>query len=210
MQFLPKLENQTENEFISELMADCLDLHVFAKAATIQTLDEKNQTGIMSFYLEYGDEPQYELLRLLGFYSEINPEAQKDMLPKINQLAVKARSYVTKLKNQSPETRRIRGSAEYLYLEGASSEEIVTEMIDTGVLAEFDSNKKALFENHLNKINLYLNNFPSHSKIEAIKQEENWDTLDLGAIEELERKNNESKICILFTINYFCFLINYF
>ena len=191
MQFLPKLENQTENEFISELMADCLDLHVFAKAATIQTLDEKNQTGIMSFYLEYGDEPQYELLRLLGFYSEINPEAQKDMLPKINQLAVKARSYVTKLKNQSPETRRIRGSAEYLYLEGASPEEIVTEMIDTGVLAEFDSNKKALFDNHLNKINLYLNNFPSHSKIEAIKQEENWDTLDLGAIEELERKNNE-------------------
>ena len=191
MQFLPKLENQTENEFISELMADCLDLHVFAKAATIQTLDEKNQTGIMSFYLEYGDEPQYELLRLLGFYSEINPEAQKDMLPKINQLAVKARSYVTKLKKQSPETRRIRGSAEYLYLEGASSEEIVTEMIDTGVLEEFDTNKKALFNNHLNKINLYLNNFPSHSKIEAIKQEENWDTLDLGAIEELERKDNE-------------------
>jgi len=191
MQFLPKLENQTENEFISELMADCLDLHVFAKAATIQTLDEKNQTGIMSFYLEYGDEPQYELLRLLGFYSEINPEAQKDMLPKINQLAVKARSYVTKLKNQSPETRRIRGSAEYLYLEGASPEEIVTEMIDTGVLAEFDSNKKALFDNHLNKINLYLNNFPSYSKIEEIKQEEDWDTLDLGAIEELERKNNE-------------------
>ena len=191
MQFLPKLENQTENEFISELMADCLDLHVFAKAATIQTLDEKNQSGIMSFYLEYGDEPQYELLRLLGFYSEINPEAQKDMLPKINQLAAKARSYINKLKKQSPETRRIRGSAEYLYLEGASPEEIVTEMIDTGVLAEFDSNKKALFDNHLNKINLYLNNFPSHSKIEAIKQEEDWDTLDLGAIEELERKNNE-------------------
>ena len=64
MQFLPKLENQTENEFISELMADCLDLHVFAKAATIQTLDEKNQTGIMSFYLEYGDEPQYEFCLL--------------------------------------------------------------------------------------------------------------------------------------------------
>ena len=191
MQFLPKLENQTENEFISELMADCLDLHVFAKAATIQTLDEKNQTGIMSFYLEYGDEPQYELLRLLGFYSEINPEAQKDMLPKINELAAKARSYINKLKKQSPETRRIRGSAEYLYLEGASPEEIVTEMIDTGVLAEFDSNKKALFDNHLNKINLYLNNFPNHSKIEAIKQEEDWDTLDLGAIEELERKNNE-------------------
>ena len=191
MQFLPKLENQTENEFISELMADCLDLHVFAKAATIQTLDEKNQTGIMSFYLEYGDEPQYELLRLLGFYSEINPEAQKDMLPKINELASKARSYINKLKKQSPETRRIRGSAEYLYLEGASPEEIVTEMIDTGVLAEFDSNKKALFDNHLNKINLYLNNFPSHSKIEEIKQEEDWDTLDLGAIEELERKNNE-------------------
>tara|TARA_B110000003_G_scaffold57072_1_gene57149 strand:+ start:220 stop:831 length:612 start_codon:yes stop_codon:yes gene_type:complete len=191
MQFLPKLENQTENEFISELMADCLDLHVFAKAATIQTLDEKNQTGIMSFYLEYGDEPQYELLRLLGFYSEINPEAQKDMLPKINELAAKARSYINKLKKQSPETRRIRGSAEYLYLEGASPEEIVTEMIDTGVLAEFDSNKKALFNNHLNKINLYLNNFPSHSKIEEIKQEEDWDTLDLGAIEELERKNNE-------------------
>ena len=78
-----------------------------------------------------------------------------------------------------------------LYLEGASPEEIVTEMIDTGVLAEFDSNKKALFNNHLNKINLYLNNFPSHSKIEEIKQEEDWDTLDLGAIEELERKNNE-------------------
>ena len=191
MQFLPKLENQTENEFISELMADCLDLHVFAKAATIQTLDEKNQTGIMSFYLEYGDEPQYELLRLLGFYSEINPEAQKDMLPKINELAAKARSYINKLKKQSPETRRIRGSAEYLYLEGASPEEIVTDMIDTGVLAEFDSNKKALFDNHLNKINLYLNNFPSHSKIEEIKQEEDWDTLDLGAIEELERKNNE-------------------
>lgn len=191
MQFLPKLENQTENEFISELMADCLDLHVFAKAATIQTLDEKNQTGIMSFYLEYGDEPQYKLLRLLGFYSEINPEAQKDMLPKINELAAKARSYINKLKKQSPETRRIRGSAEYLYLEGASPEEIVTEMIDTGVLAEFDSNKKALFDNHLNKINLYLNNFPSHSKIEEIKQEEDWDTLDLGAIEELERKNNE-------------------
>ena len=191
MQFLSKLENQTENEFISELMADCLDLHVFAKAATIQTLDEKNQTGIMSFYLEYGDEPQYELLRLLGFYSEINPEAQKDMLPKINELAAKARSYINKLKKQSPETRRIRGSAEYLYLEGASPEEIVTEMIDTGVLAEFDSNKKALFDNHLNKINLYLNNFPSHSKIEEIKQEEDWDTLDLGAIEELERKNNE-------------------
>tara|TARA_X000001036_G_scaffold23452_3_gene19652 strand:+ start:2866 stop:3477 length:612 start_codon:yes stop_codon:yes gene_type:complete len=191
MQFLPKLENQTENEFISELMADCLDLHVFAKAATIQTLDEKNQTGIMSFYLEYGDEPQYKLLRLLGFYSEINPEAQKDMLPKINELAAKARSYINKLKKQSPETRRIRGSAEYLYLEGASPEEIVTEMIDAGVLAEFDSNKKALFDNHLNKINLYLNNFPSHSKIEEIKQEEDWDTLDLGAIEELERKNNE-------------------
>ena len=133
MQFLPKLENQTENEFISELMADCLDLHVFAKAATIQTLDEKNQTGIMSFYLEYGDEPQYKLLRLLGFYSEINPEAQKDMLPKINELADKARSYINKLKKQSPETRRIRGSAEYLYLEGASPEEIVTEMIDAGV-----------------------------------------------------------------------------
>jgi len=191
MQFLPKLENQTENEYIKELMADCLDLHVFAKSETIQTLDEKNQTGIMSFYLEYSDEPQYELLRLLGFYSEINPEAQKDMLPKINKLADEARAYVSKLNNQSPEIRRVRGSAEYLYLEGSSPEEIVTEMIDTGVLEEFDINKTNLFENHLNKIKTYLKNFPSHSKIEEIKQEDDWDTLDLGAIEVLDKIDND-------------------
>jgi uncharacterized protein YutD len=191
MQFLPKSENQTENEYIKELMADCLDLHVFAKSETIQTLDEKNQTGIMSFYLEYSDEPQYELLRLLGFYSEINPEAQKDMLPKINKLADEARAYVSKLNNQNPEIRRVRGSAEYLYLEGSSPEEIVTEMIDTGVLEEFDINKKNLFENHLNKIKTYIKNFPSHSKIEEIKQEDDWDTLDLGAIEVLDKIDND-------------------
>ena len=145
----------------------------------------------MSFYLEYSDEPQYELLRLLGFYSEINPEAQKDMLPKINKLADEARAYVSKLNNQSPEIRRVRGSAEYLYLEGSSPEEIVTEMIDTGVLEEFDINKTNLFENHLNKIKTYIKNFPSHSKIEEIKQEDDWDTLDLGAIEVLDKIDND-------------------
>jgi uncharacterized protein YutD len=145
----------------------------------------------MSFYLEYSDEPQYELLRLLGFYSEINPEAQKDMLPKINKLADEARAYVSKLNNQNPEIRRVRGSAEYLYLEGSSPEEIVTEMIDTGVLEEFDINKKNLFENHLNKIKTYIKNFPTHSKIEELKQEDDWDTLDLGAIEVLDKIDND-------------------
>ena len=191
MRFLPKLVNQTKNEYINELMADCLELHVFAKAEAIQALDEKNQIGIMSFYIEYGDEPQYELLRLLGFYSEINPQAQKDMLPKIHKLADEARTYVSKLSDQSPETRRIRGSAEYLYLEGSSPEEIVSEMVDTGVLEEFDSSKKSLFKDHLKQISSYIKKFPSHIEIEKMKQEDDWDTLDLGAIEELEKKDNE-------------------
>lgn len=191
MQFLPKSDDQTEHEFINELVADCLQLHIFAKAETIQALDEKNQTGVMGFYLEYGDEPQYELLRLLGFYSEINPQAQKDMLPKIHQLVDKAKSYISKLNTQKPEIRRIRGSAEYLYLEGSSPEEIVNEMIDTGVLEEFDGNKKSLFKDHLKQISSYIKKFPSHIEIEKMKQEDDWDTLDLGAIEELEKKDNE-------------------
>jgi hypothetical protein len=74
------------------------------------------------------------------------------MLPKIHQLADEAKSYISKLNTQKPEIRRIRGSAEYLYLEGSSPEEIVNEMIDTGVLEEFDGNKKSLFKDHLKQI----------------------------------------------------------
>jgi hypothetical protein len=64
-------------------------------------------------------------------------------------------------------------------------------MIDTGVLEEFDINKKNLFENHLNKIKTYIKNFPTHSKIEELKQEDDWDTLDLGAIEVLDKIDND-------------------
>ena len=86
---------------------------------------------------------------------------------------------------------REKGSAEYLYLEGSSPEEIVNEMIDTGVLEEFDGNKKSLFKDHLKQISSYIKKFPSHIEIEKMKQEDDWDTLDLGAIEELEKKDNE-------------------
>jgi hypothetical protein len=51
MQFLPKSDDQTEHEYINDLVADCLQLHIFAKAETIQALDEKKSNrcnGILS------------------------------------------------------------------------------------------------------------------------------------------------------------------
>jgi|TARA_B110000914_G_scaffold62885_1_gene54754 hypothetical protein len=191
MEFLTKTDEQSVKEYINELISDCLQLHIFAKAETLQALDEKNQAGVMSFYLEYGDEPQYQLLRMLGFYNEINPQAQKDMLVKIYGLVDVAKIYVNKIKAQSPEDRRIRGSAEYLYLDGSSPKEIVSEMIETGVLDEYDDQKKLLFNMHLSRINSYVQNFPSFKIIEEMKQQDDWDTLDLGAIEELEKKDKQ-------------------
>ena len=191
MEFLTKTDEQSIKEYINELISDCLQLHIFSKAETLEALDEKNQAGVMSFYLEYGDEPQYQLLRMLGFYNEINPQAQKDMLIKIYGLVDEAKIYVNKIKEQSPEDRRIRGSAEYLYLDGSSPKEIVNEMIETGVLDEYDDQKKLLFNMHLSRINSYVKNFPSFEIIEEMKQQDDWDTLDLGAIEELEKKDKE-------------------
>jgi hypothetical protein len=36
-----------------------------------------------------------------------------------------------------------------------------------------------------------MKNFPTHSKIEELKQEDDWDTLDLGAIEVLDKIDND-------------------
>ena len=40
-------------------------------------------------------------------------------------------------------------------------------------------------------VSSYIKKFPSQIEIEKMKQEDDWDTLDLGAIEELEKKDNE-------------------
>ena len=58
-------------------------------------------------------------------------------------------------------------------------------------MEEYDDKKELLFKMHLSRINSYVKNFPSFEIIEEMKKQDDWDTLDLGAIEELEKKDKE-------------------
>ena len=74
------MDNQSEEEFIGELLTDCLELRLLAKHEVEAVIPN---TKLLSFLLEFSDEPQYKLLNLLGFYNADNPQRREIIFLKI-------------------------------------------------------------------------------------------------------------------------------
>ncbi|MDC1189577.1 MAG: hypothetical protein QNK97_01390 [Gammaproteobacteria bacterium] len=196
MEFLVKTDDQTVNEYIYELQDDCFRLHMFSKELVLEIFTEKQRESLFEFLMDYSDEPQYQILRLLGFYHEVNPQRQEAVLLKIFALIDEARGYSKNILTQSPEDRRIRASAEWMYLDGDSVSDIVNEMISTGLLEEYidDIQNVSLKEAHIKRINEYVKGFPNFEKLNEIdKQDESFrhNFLDLEKVKHLDSKTDE-------------------
>ena len=183
MKFQEKTDDQSIEDFISELQADCFELHLLAKGDILEALPDSNT--FFGFLLECSDEPHYKLLNHLAFYNAVNPQKKEAILFKIMQLLNECRVLVDKLKVQSPEERSIRPSAEFLYFDGSNADEIVEEMVDTGILPNSVSN-----ENHLNLINMYVGNFPSFKKLEEMKKDGDFEDFDLSDEDIAQQDDN--------------------
>ena len=173
MEFLSKIDNQSTAEFIAELQTDCLELHALAKGELLPLLPEGNT--YLAWLLEFSEEPQYKLLNLLGFYNAVNPQRQEELLLKMMSLLDECRLLVSKLKGQTPEDRIIRSSAEWMYLQGDSVNDIVKEMIDTGLLnatinkgTKEKPNFEDQLETHKSRIRRYIRTFPAFKKLEEM------------------------------------------
>jgi|TARA_B110000967_G_scaffold189553_1_gene213361 uncharacterized protein YutD len=173
MEFLTKTDDQTVNEYIYELQDDCFRLHMFSKELVLEVFTDKQREGLFEFLMDFSEEPQYQILRLLGFYHEVNPQRQEAVLLKIFALIDEAKNYSQRILTQSPEDRRIRASAEWMYLEGDSVSDIVDEMINTGLLDEYSNNndKDSLKDEHIKRIQEYIKAFPSFDKLDEITKE---------------------------------------
>lgn len=196
MEFLVKTDNQTVNEYIYELQDDCFRLHMYSKELVLEVFSEKQRESLFEFLMDYSEEPQYQILRLLGFYQEINPQRQEVVLLKIYALIDEAKEYSKNILIQSPEDRRIRASAEWMYLDGESVSDIVDEMINTGLLEEYidDAKKVSLKDVHIKRIGEYVKTFPNFDKLDELDNEgEDFrhNFLDLEKVKHLDSKSDE-------------------
>lgn len=174
MEFLAKTDNQSVEEFISELRTDCLELHLLAKHEVEAVMPN---TKLLPFLLEFSDEPQYKLLNLLGFYNAVNPQRREEILLKIIGLVEECRSLAKKIQAQSPNDRLIRSTAEYCYMTGSTAKEIVEDLIEVGHLEEYKNNDadKPMFETHMTRIKRYIKGFPSFKRIEELNKQGYFD-----------------------------------
>ncbi len=196
MEFLVKTDDQTVNEYIYELQDDCFRLHMFSKELVLEVFTEKQRESLFEFLMDYSEEPQYQILRLLGFYHEVNPQRQEAVLLKIYALIDEAKEYSKNILIQSPDERRIRASAEWMYLDGDSVSDIVDEMISTGLFEQYtdDTNKVSLKDGHIQRIGEYVKAFPNFDKLDEIDKEgEDFrhNFLDLEKVKHLDSKTDE-------------------
>ena len=140
MEFLAKISDQSVQEWIEQLQDDCIILHRDTKE-TVE-LNINQAADFFEYLLEHSSEPQYKLMRALGFYPEVNPDRQKEILIKIQELCDECRKYIKEIKKQTFKDKLIRATAEWLSKEGDSLKEIVDNLIDVGLVDDLNRYKQ--------------------------------------------------------------------
>jgi len=166
MEFKNKTDSQSVEDWLEQLMADCLELHMMAKETG--SLPDDYREKLVTWFLELSDEPQYQMIALIGFYDKVDNERKKIIIIKLVSLIDECRTYVKKIKAQKPEDRLIRTMAEWLYRKGSSVSEIVDFLIDKGLLVKDDKNDEYR-PNHERRIQRYIQNFPGFERHENQK-----------------------------------------
>jgi K+ transporter len=166
MEFKTKADSQSVEDWMKQLGADCLELHKMAKE--VVNLPNAVKGYLVQWCLELSDEPQYQMLALMGFYDKVDNERKNLIILKVTSLIDECRTYVKKIKAQTPEDRIIRAVAEWGYRTGQSVSEIVDICIDGGMLLESDEDS-AYRANHERRIQRYIKTFPSFQKKENQK-----------------------------------------
>ena len=140
MEFLGKISDQSIQEWIEQLQDDCIKLHRDTKE-TVE-LNINQAADFFEYLLEHSSEPQYKLMRALGFFPEVNPDRQKEILIKIQNLCDENRHYVEEIKKQTYKDKLIRATAEWLFKDGESVKEIVDNLIDVGLVEDLNRHKQ--------------------------------------------------------------------
>ena len=166
MEFKNKTDSQSVEDWLEQLMADCLELHMMAKETG--SLPDDYREKLVTWFLELSDEPQYQMIALLGFYKAVDNERKKIIIIKVTSLIDECRTYVKKIKAQKPMDRAIRTMAEWSYTKGMSVSQIVDKLIDIGFLVESDEDN-AYRANHERRIQRYIKTFPSFERHENQK-----------------------------------------
>ena len=156
MKFQAKNSEQEVQDWMNQLEDDCLQLHIEAKE--VVELTENQRGDFIEWLLEESDEPQYKLMRKIGFYPVVNPDRQKEILMEIQKLCEECRTYVSRIKQQTPKDRLIRATAEWLFRKDMSVIQIVDTLVERGVVDDIDR------DNTERNIHRYIKNFPSFSK----------------------------------------------
>ena len=166
MEFKNKADSQSVGDWMEQLGNDCLELHMEAKE--IMGIPNSKRGDLVTWFLEYSDEPQYQMLALMGFYDKVDNERKNLILLMLLPLIEECRTYVKKIKAQKPEDRAIRAMAEWGYRAGQSVSEIVNDLIDVGMLEESDGDNDYR-DNHERRIQRYIKTFPSFLRKEDQK-----------------------------------------
>ena len=161
MEFKNKTDSQSVEDWLEQLMEDCLELHMMAKE--VGSLPDSDREKLVTWFLECSDEPQYQMIALLGFYKAVDNERKKIIIIKVTSLIDECRTYVKKIKAQKPMDRAIRTMAEWSYTKGMSVSQIVDKLIDIGFLVESDEDN-AYRANHERRIQRYIKTFPSFER----------------------------------------------
>ena len=122
---------------------------------------------LVAWFLEYSDEPQYQMLALIGFYDKVDNDRKNLILLKVTSLIDECRAYVKRIQHQKPEDMVIRTIAEWQYRKGSSVSEIVDTLIEVSLL-DGDS-KNDTRDNHERRIHRYIQNFPSFQRADDEK-----------------------------------------
>ena len=166
MEFKTKADSQSVEDWMKQLEADCLELHMMAK--DVVNIPNALKGDMVAWYMEYSDEPQYQMIALLGFYDKVDDERKNLIILKITSLIDECRTYVKKIKGQKREDKIIRTLAEWQYRKGRSVSEIIDTCIEVGIL-EKDDSVDDYRDNHQRRIQRYIQSFPSFQRKENEK-----------------------------------------
>ena len=161
----------------NELQQYCIEIHALLKNLHIQ--DDSLKADYMTFMLEYSDEPQYEIFRLIFMFNQkIKPDGtdyadQIDIFAKIITKTDELDKYVRSHEFMDSSDQAIKVISEIYYVFGKMTvNEIVEKLVADGHLEEYEENEdpekkfdKELLDNHQRRIYRYIQKYPSFAEL---------------------------------------------
>ena len=162
----------------NELQQYCIEIHALLKNFHIQ--DEDLQADYMAFMLDYSEEPQYEIFRLIFMFNQkIKPTGteygeQIDIFAKIITKTNELDKHVRSHESMDSRDQEIKVLSEIYYIFGKMTvNEIVEKLVADGHLEEYAPSEdneeeqfnKELLDNHQRRIYRYIQKYPSFDEL---------------------------------------------